>query len=403
MSMVAAAIPTSTSIYDVNRHVCPSSFITSTPIRRAKKTNKKSVSDVNSRRMRRTISKFTNHMTSHGKDLKMIITPNYNHERSDKNDNNNQLPSSLETNHNLILDYFNALRPVTVLQAVGSLVVGYLALATPGHLGEAEKKWSIGELVKVFSYHKRLFIASTTVYMSYGCGMVMNDCVDVNIDSTHAIKQERAIASGRISQRAGWRYCSVLSLLSLGSGFLFVGNLFTLWTCFNLSLMLGYALGLQKIFLLKNIICGFLAISPLGGAILVNGADSVGLLKLSRLACVGFPLHVAREILKDIEDMDVDCLEGFKKLTIPLITGEKVAHRIAYGIVGMICSIMIVTPWYWNIFLPSKCAAYPLSVAIGVTMCIRASFLPVSEGQKLLKKSIFVLLAGMITSLVSNS
>jgi 4-hydroxybenzoate polyprenyltransferase len=80
----------------------------------------------------------------------------------------------------------------------------------------------------------RLLAAAASVYLSYGAGMAMNDCADVDADALHEIKQDRAIASGRISKRAGWTYCIALSLAS----FLFatrVGTFYySLWTVSNL-------------------------------------------------------------------------------------------------------------------------------------------------------------------------
>jgi 4-hydroxybenzoate polyprenyltransferase len=111
---------------------------------------------------------------------------------------------------------------------------------------------------------------------------------------------------------------------------------------------------------------------------------------------VGFPVQVAREILKDIEDVDID--EGNKR-TLPLVVGETVAHRIAYALVGTVCSAMVLTPSYWNMFA-SNPPVYAVGVLAGVSMCIRASMLPLKKGETLLKKSIYVLLAGMIGGLL---
>lgn len=372
----------------------PSCTSTISSIRRIKKrttvSNRSGINDI----IHNIKSSNSNGMALSMNRLKMVVLHNQLH----SNEDSTSTSSNMNCTHNLVLDYINALRPITILQAVGALIVGYLALTT-----------SNSTAGKAITNYKRILIAATSVYLSYGCGMVINDIVDVNIDSSHEIKQERAFASGRISQRSGWIYCTLLSLLSLGLGFCFIDVPYTLWTGSNLGLMFGYAFGLQRVFLLKNIICGWLAISPLIGAAILGSSANIGVggsvggfSKLLRLATVGFPLHVAREILKDIEDVEVDRLEGSNKVTIPLVMGEKMAHRIAYAIVGIVCSLMVFTPWYWNLFIPSKFAIYPLSVFIGVSMCAKANQLPVNKGQQLLKKSIFILLVGMISSLLSQ-
>jgi 4-hydroxybenzoate polyprenyltransferase len=173
--------------------------------------------------------------------------------------------------------------------------------------------------------------------------------------------------------------------------------------------MWGYAIRLQRLFLVKNLLCGWFAISPLvGAALFVGSSSSNGIMstsstststfgKLWRLAAVGFPMHVSREIVKDIEDVDIDRIAP-AKWTLPLVLGERTAHRLAYGMVFMVCSVMIVTPTYWTMFA-SRYPIYPLGVAVGLSMCFQASRLPVSQGQRLLKASIYVLLAGMIGGL----
>lgn len=155
--------------------------------------------------------------------------------------------------------------------------------------------------------------------------MAMNDCADVAIDSMHHEKQYRSVASDDVSMVNAVLFCVALSIVSLIFSFAAMSwkgcNVgFPVWSLFNLTIMAMYALGLQRIFLVKNLICGYLAIAPLIGASLVGGemsilegGDVTG--KLYKLAFIGFPLQVAREILKDIEDVQVD--EGTKK-TLPL-------------------------------------------------------------------------------------
>lgn len=303
------------------------------------------------------------------------------------------LTTKSKSDTNIFLDYVNAIRPTTCIQAVGALIVGYLALMS----GQTDVR------IRALS----ILSASLSVYLSYGAGMVMNDVVDVDYDALHESKSDRPIASGRISKAAAWAYCTVLCLtsLALGQG---IGLQYHLWTLANLAVMLGYALGLQRVLLLKNILCAFLAISPLIGAwILTLGTTtapskaiggSLALSKLVRLAAVGFPMHLSRELLKDIEDIETD--RG-NKVTLPLVIGGENSHKIAFGIVGCVCTAMIFTPLYWPMFA-SRYPIYPLSVAVGLPMCLRASFLPLREGQRLLKRSIYVLLAGMIGGLLAQ-
>ena len=51
----------------------------------------------------------------------------------------------------------------------------------------------------------------------------------------------------------------------------------------------------------------------------------------------------------------------------------------------------------------SRIPVYAISIVVGVPMCIKASILPLEEGQRLLKKSIYVLLFGMIMGLIMQT
>jgi 4-hydroxybenzoate polyprenyltransferase len=257
-------------------------------------------------------------------------------------------------------------------------------------------------------------MTSISIYLSYGAGMAMNDCADAIVDSKHEAKQSRSIASKVVSIRDGWIFCFILSVASISFAWLassmsnnaqqtifggFVG-----WTIFNLILMAGYALGMQKVFLIKNVVCSFLAISPLVGASLFDGGNIQSLgndirMKLYQLAAIGFPLQISREILKDIEDVEVDRNE---KQTLPLVIGEANSKRVAYGLVGIVNGALLFSPYYWRMFA-SKQPLYAMTVVVGVPMCIIASRLSLVKGQKLLKKSIYVLLSGMISGLLLQS
>jgi len=296
--------------------------------------------------------------------------------------------------------YIRMMRPVTIIQAVGAFLVGRLVILTSSS-SAASRSSLIQEVPNILA-------ASMSVYLSYGAGMAMNDCADVAIDSMHEEKQHRSVASDDISMVNASLFCVALSVLSLIFSFSatsWKGSFhgFPAWTFFNLTIMAMYALGLQRIFLVKNLICGYLAIAPLIGASLLGGGMSIlegdvaG--KLYQLAFIGFPLQVAREILKDIEDVKVD--EGTKK-TLPLVVGERTSKWIAYSLVAMVNGTMILSPYFWRMF-KSTPNVYALSVAIGTPMCIRASMLPLSEGQQMLKKSIYVLLLGMISALLNQA
>ena len=91
-----------------------------------------------------------------------------------------------------------------------------------------------------------------------------------------------------------------------------------------------------------------------------------------------------------------------RKRTLPLVVGVTNAKRAAYGLVAIVNGVMLFTPHYWKMF-HSVPPVYAISVAIETPMCLAASRLPLERGQRLLKKSIYVLLTGMISGLLIRS
>jgi 4-hydroxybenzoate polyprenyltransferase len=297
------------------------------------------------------------------------------------NHEENSRVSPQNTISRLIGYYLDLIRPYTLLQAVGALLVGSLALNS-----------------------KQLPSLSVclSVYLSYGAGMVVNDLADVRIDAMHLDKRYRAIPSGRISRSNASIFVATLAISSLFLAIVGSGRAYALWIASNLALMILYALGLQKVFLLKNLIVGWLGVSPLVGAVILfkknHVSASVQTAPLLRLAAVGFAVGVAREILKDMEDVEVDQLAG--KMTLPIVVGNTISHRISFFLVAAAC-VACLSPGYRAMFSLSP-PLYLVATWVGVVMCVKASLLPLQQGQRMLKKSVYVLLAGMISTLVAK-
>ena len=259
-------------------------------------------------------------------------------------------------------DLFDMIRPATILQAVGALVVGRLAILTGDTVGS--------DVLRPLGW------AAASVYLSYGAGMAINDAADAQLDALHETKRDRPVASGRISVTAAGVYCAELGAGSLALAARATGmrSGFVTWTASNLLLMLGYASGLQRLLLVKNALCGWLAVSPLIGAALLagaglGGASTVGTASVGRLcwlAAAGFPLQVAREVLKDAEDVEAD--RG-KKLTLPLAMGIEPSRRAAHGLVGVVLGWMVFTPHYWQMF-SSTPPFYAAAMVICIPMCV---------------------------------
>ena len=308
----------------------------------------------------------------------------------------------------ILQDYGSLMRPVTLLQAVGAWIVGRLVVLR-GSSGASS--W-IGSATNLSTE----IWAILAVFLSYGVGMAANDCADALIDGQDAVtslstKSQRAIASGRIGRKQGWIFVAILSSISLLVAFSRVSTQFGFWCTSNLVLMVLYALGLQKLLLVKNILVGWFCISPLWGATTIMAtptvsthfataatAESIVKLKMTLLAATGFSLGVIREILKDIEDVDLD--RG-TKLTLPLVIGAEAARILSFLALG-ITLVFLQSPPYRKLFT-SSLPLYSIGWVYGSIMCVRASLAPTIQRQQTwVKRMIYVLLLILIGSLLAQ-
>ena len=307
-------------------------------------------------------------------------------------------------------DYVSLLRPVTLIQAVGAWVVGRLAVLQGSNGGHREIASAVIDNLSSEVW------AILVVLLSYGVGMVANDCADFLVDRQASLsgssspKSKRAIASGRISLKKGWMYVTSLLVLSLLLAFGRVSTGFGIWCTCNMVLMVLYALGLQKLLLVKNILVGWLCISPLWGATtLVTplsapagdnlvAAQAILKLRMFILAMTGFSVGVIREILKDVEDIELD--RG-TKLTLPLVIGAKAARKCSFAALG--ATLVVLQSSLYRRLFASSLPLYSSGWVVATIMFIRACRAPtVQDQQSSVKRIVYLLLLTLIASMIAR-
>jgi geranylgeranylglycerol-phosphate geranylgeranyltransferase len=178
----------------------------------------------------------------------------------------------------------------------------------------------------------------------------MNDIKDVEID--REAHPERPLASGAISINNAQNFVKVLWIMSITC--LLVGayslhnngnSIIELLTIYVIAvtLMLTYDHGLE---LKSTGLKGNISISIMVGAVILYGASSVGNLWTTLVwwtAGVVFFANLAREIIKDCQDMEAD--EGVRK-TLPMTYGLVKSRMLAYVIV-MAALVCLYLP-YWK-------------------------------------------------------
>ncbi len=195
----------------------------------------------------------------------------------------------------------------------------------------------------VFTFH--VLVACIVVFVVTGFGNAINDYFDHKIDAIN--KPERPIPSGRISLRRAAYYSLALALLGNILAFLFLGLVPELIVLVSTLLMFYYAHTLKKKLLIGNFIISFLT-----GLSFVFGGVVVGATIPSiYLGFYAFLSTMMREIVKDMEDVRGDKIEGAN--TLPIAYGMKSSSILAasFMIFASVTSPIlyfmgILTIWY---------------------------------------------------------
>jgi geranylgeranylglycerol-phosphate geranylgeranyltransferase len=183
-----------------------------------------------------------------------------------------------------------------------------------------------------------------TVFVITGAGNAINDYFDANIDAIN--RPDRPIPSGRISRRYAYDFSIVLFAFGIIVSF-FIGSTKTPFfiAIFNSFLLYFYASSLKR-----KIFVGNLSVSYLTGSTFLFGGAAYGgkgiqvtliLFFLSMLATL------AREIVKTIEDIEGDKLDGAS--TLPIKIGETRAADVACAF-GLLAVFLSPLPYFMGLF-----------------------------------------------------
>ncbi len=208
-----------------------------------------------------------------------------------------------------LLNYLKLIRAGNcLLAALGVLVGAYFTWLSP------------------FSFDP--LMAALAAFFVCAAGNVVNDILDIKIDRTN--RPGRMLVTGAVSKRQAIRLALALAVLSLVASILVNGEVFFI-VVLALMLLVLYNFKAKRIPVFGN-----LTIATLGGLTFITGGLAVD----SRLTLVlpgplvpaifAFLFHLAREIVKDVEDIEGDRLNGVK--TLPQIVGVSWALLAALGI-----------------------------------------------------------------------
>ena len=193
-----------------------------------------------------------------------------------------------------------------------------------------------------------IILAMLAVFFETAAGNVINDYFDYQIDLIN--KPERPIPSGRISLKNGRNYGYLLFLLGTICGFL-ISYLTNNWIPFIIVLISDVILYLYAYTLKATPLIGNLAVGFMTGFGFVFGGYTLNnptIISTSIfLGFFAFVMTTARELVKDIEDMEGDKSEGAK--TLPILYGEKITSVLAFILIVIDCALCPLL-YYYNVF-----------------------------------------------------
>ena len=241
-----------------------------------------------------------------------------------------------------------------------------------------------------------IILAMITVFFETAAGNVINDYFDYNIDLVN--KPKRPIPSGRISLKNGRNYAYLLFLAGTVCGFL-ISYLTGNWIPFIIVLIADvilylYAYKLKTTPLIGNLAVGFMTgFGFVFGGFTINNPSIVATSIF--LGFFAFVMTTAREIIKDIEDVEGDKKDGAR--TLPIIIGKRTPAILATILIIVDCALCPLL-YIYHIFG----ILYLVIIAIAVILFIYSAILILkSQDEATAHKSSKLLKIGMLVAFLS--
>ncbi|NJE77182.1 geranylgeranylglycerol-phosphate geranylgeranyltransferase [Thermococcus sp. ES12] len=234
------------------------------------------------------------------------------------------------------------------------------------------------------------FLVFLVVTLGCAGGNTINDYFDYEIDKIN--RPERPLPRGAMDRKTALYYSMLLLAIGLVLAY-FINVRAFLLAVIAYAAMLLYAWKLKPLPFIGNlVVAGLTGATPLYGALAVERIGLAGY-----LALCAFLVNVAREVVKDIEDVEGDVAKGAR--TLPIIWGKK---KAAY--VGATFALLTVAAS----FLPVRAGVglgYYAMVPVDLIILYAAYIILKNQdresahrAQKLLKVSIFLAVMAFIVA-----
>ena len=170
----------------------------------------------------------------------------------------------------------------------------------------------------------------TGAFVAAGANAV-NDAFDVEIDRIN--RPDRPLPRGALTIQDARRMWLVLSLIALGIN-IFLNPVALALVTFSIAVLYFYSARLKKTVLIGNIVVGLMT-----GMACIYGGAVIGCVERAVVpALFAFLINLARELLKDVEDMEGD--RKGNAVTLPIKYGVRTA---LIGATGSLLLLIVVT------------------------------------------------------------
>ena len=239
-------------------------------------------------------------------------------------------------------------------------------------------------------------LAMLAVFFETAAGNVINDYFDYKIDLIN--KPDRPIPSGRISLKNGRNYGYFLFFMGTVCGF-FISYLTNNWIPFAIVLFADVVLYLYAYKLKSTPLLGNLTVGFMTGFGFVFGGFSINnptiIMTSIFLGFFALVMTTAREIIKDIEDIEGDKADGAR--TLPILIGAKKPAILA-AILIVVDSALCPLLYYYHVFG----ILYLPVIAIAVVLFIYSAIIILkSQEREVAAKSSKNLKIGMLIAFVA--
>ncbi|MDD1684291.1 MAG: geranylgeranylglycerol-phosphate geranylgeranyltransferase [Methanoregula sp.] len=268
-------------------------------------------------------------------------------------------------------------------------LAGFVTITRPVNAVAAGLAAVVAYFIATVTIIPAVILLFMVVTLITAAGNVINDYFDVEIDRVN--RPDRPIPSGQVSLPAARAFAVILFLAGI-LVCLNTNRLCIAIAVINALLLIFYAAWLKRMPLLGNITVSYLAASMFlfGGAF--DGLQ--GLFHVIPFAVMTFFAMLARELVKDAEDVEGDGATG--AVTIPIRYGIPVTILLALfcAVLAVIASVAPYSWWgFWYICGILPVDAVILLACVKAARCITPTAIKASGASMLLK-------AGMFASLV---